>query len=80
MTTYLIDHRPTDPPALRLRVAIGAFIAGVALLLGFGIATDTIGFAADGITTGREAVRDGGSTAGRIAELDAAYGGVVADQ
>jgi len=81
MMTYPIDHRPADPPALRPRVVIGAFIAGVALLLGFGIATDTISFAADGITTGRETVRDGGSsTADRIAELDAAYDGVEVDR
>lgn len=75
MTTYPIeiDLTPHDPPTLRLRVVIGALVAGLALLLVLALATDTISFAADAVEHGRKVVRDGG-TAARIAELDAEAG------
>ena len=75
MTTYHpIDRRPADPPTLRLSVVLGALVAGLALLLVLAIAHSTAGTVGDGMERGREIIRSGGTTADRIAELDATYG------
>lgn len=77
MTTYPIevDRRPADPPTRWVRIVLGATAAGLALLLAVGIATGAIGYVAHGIATGREVVDSSGTTADRIAHLEAVYGG-----
>jgi|GEM_PF-3439754 len=82
MSTYPIeiDLTPHDPPALRLRVVIGALAAAVALLLVLAIAHSTVGTVGDGLERGQEFVKTGGATKGRIAELDARYDGAGPDQ
>jgi len=72
MTTYPVDRHPADPPTVRLCVVIGALVAGLTLLFVLALAADTISFAAHAVEHGREVVRDGGATAARIAEIDAA--------
>lgn len=81
VTTYPIEiDRAADHPTLRLGVVLGALFAGLVLLAVLLIATDTIGFAADGIDRGRAScvsMTGGSAVTGRSSAADSTTAAIV---